>query len=93
MRRESSERITITWSAKARAFVARSSARRAELARGATLAEAARKLAEAAEPKDPLLSAMRKVHEQVRRSGIKPPTMREINAEIRAVRAERRRRG
>ena len=84
----------ISWSAKANAFVARDPARPSVLARGATLAEAARKLAAAVEPPagKPLLAAVDAIQREVARKRLRL-SRKEIAAEVRATRAERRRRG
>ncbi len=79
--------IIIAWNPRARAYVARDPARRAELARGATLAETARKLAEATDPRERLLDLFRRTDARAKRLGFKPPTMKEIDAEIRRVRS------
>jgi hypothetical protein len=57
----------ISWSAKAHAYVARDPARPGVLARGATLAEAARELAAAVEPQvgKPLLDAVDAIQREV----------------------------
>lgn len=87
-------RVVISWNAKAHAYVARDPARPGVLARGATLAEAARKLAVAVEPRkgQPLLEAMDAIQREVARKRVRV-SRKEISAEVRASRAERRRRG
>jgi hypothetical protein len=86
--------IVISWSAKANAYVARDPARPGVLARGATLAEAARELAAAVEPKKgkPLLAAVDAIQREVSRRRLRV-SRKEIAAEVRATRADRRRRG
>ena len=89
-----SARVVISWSAKANAYVARDPARPGVLARGATLAEAARKLAAAVDPKkgQPLLATMDAIQREVTRKRLRV-SLKEIAAEVRATRAELRRRG
>src|SRR5712692_5674728 len=89
-----SARVVISWSAKAHAYVARDPARPGVLARGATLAEAARELAAAVEPQagKPLLAAVDAIQREVARKRLRV-SRKEIAAEVRATRAERRRRG
>jgi hypothetical protein len=55
------------------------------------LAETSRKLAEAADPRERLLDRFRRTDARAKRLGFKPPTMKEIDAEIRLVRSERHR--
>jgi len=89
-----SARVVISWSTKANAYVARDPARPGVLARGATLAEAARELAAAVEQRagKPLLAAVDAIQREVRRKRLRL-SRKEIAAEVRATRAERRRRG
>jgi len=89
-----SVRVVISWSAKANAYVARDPARPGVLARGATLAEAARELAAVVESKagQPLLAAVDAIQREVTRKRFRV-SRKEIAAEVRATRAERRRRG
>ena len=88
-----SARVVISWSAKAKAYVARDPARPGVLARGATLAETARKLAAGVEPQAAqLLDAMNAIQREVARKRLRV-SRKEIAAEVRATRAERRRRG
>ena len=89
-----SARVVISWSAKANAYVARDPARPGVLARGATLAEAARELAAVVESKagQPLLAAVDAIQREVTRKRFRV-SRKEIAAEVRATRAERRRRG
>ena len=89
-----SARVVISWSAKANAYVARDPARPGVLARGATLAEAARELAAVVESKagQPLLAAVDAIQREVARKRLRV-SHKEIAAEVRATRAERRRRG
>jgi len=88
-----SARVVISWSAKANAYVARDPARPGVLARGATLAEAARELAAAVEPQagKPLLAAVDAIQRSASRKRLRL-SRKEIDTEIRAARAERRRR-
>jgi hypothetical protein len=94
MAEPNSARVVISWSAKANAYVARDPARRGVLARGATLAEAARELAAAVEPPSgkPLLAAVDAIQREVSRRRMRL-SHKEIAVEVRATRAERRRRG
>src|SRR5260370_18932472 len=94
MAESNSARVVISWSAKANAYVARDPARPGILARGATLAEAARELAAAVEPKagKPLVDAVDAIQREVTRKRLRV-SRKEIAAEARATRAERRRRG
>jgi len=94
MAESNSARVVISWSAKANAYVARDPARPGVLARGATLAEAARELAAAVEPKKgkPLLTAVDAIQREVSRKRLRL-SRKEIAAEVRATRADRRRRG
>ena len=89
-----SARVVISWSAKANAYVARDPARPGILARGATLAEAARELAAAVEARagKPLLAAVDAIQREVTRKRLRV-SRKEIAAEVRAARADRRRRG
>ncbi len=91
-----SARVVISWSARAHAYVARDPARPGVLARGATLAEAARKLAAAVEPQttrrgQPLLDAVGAIQHEVARKRFRV-SREEVAAEVRATRAEHRRR-
>lgn len=94
MAESNNARVVISWSAKAHAYVARNPARPGVLARGATLAEAARQLAAAVEPRagKPLLAAVDAIQREVGRKRLRV-SRKEIAAEVRATRAERRRRG
>ena len=83
-------RVVISWSARAHAYVARDPARPGILARGATLAEAARKLAAAVELQttrrgQPLLDAVGRIQHEVARERFRL-SRKEIAAEVRATR-------
>lgn len=94
MAESTSARVVISWSAKANAYVARDPARPGVLARGATLAEAARQLAAAVELRagKTLLAAVDAVQREVRRKRLRV-SHAEIAAEVRASRTENRRHG
>jgi hypothetical protein len=94
MARPHPARVVISWSATAHAYLARDPAQPGILARGATLAEAARNLAAAVEPQtdQPLLAVVDAIQREVlrRRTHV---SRKEIAAETRAARVERQGRG
>ncbi len=84
--------VVIAWNRRANAYVARMTTRAGELARGATLSETARKLAEAIDPAVQLDAVFRKVAAFQKAHKVKPLSMKEIDAEIKIYREERARR-
>ena len=85
MTRPHPTRVVISWSATAHAYLARDPARPGTLARGATLAQAARNLAAAIEPQtdQPLLAAVDAIQREVLRKRAHV-SRKEIAAETRA---------
>src|SRR2546427_574033 len=92
MAKPRSKRVIISWSATAHAYVASEPGQPGILARGATLAEAARNLAAAVEPQidQPLLAVVETIQREVARKRVRV-SRNEIAAEVRATRAARRR--